>query len=71
MLQVCLISSRSSSQKLKVGAVIVKDRRVIRSGYNVYPSGCDHIRIHRHYHEVNTRRTATSCLQLVALEHYS
>lgn len=30
------------------------DRRVIRSGYNVYPSGCDHIRIHRHYHEVNT-----------------
>jgi len=50
----CLISSRSPSQKLKVGVVIVKDRRVISSGYNGYPSGCEHISMHRQGHEVNT-----------------
>lgn len=50
----CLISSRSPSQKLKVGAIIVKDRRVISSGYNGYPSGCEHISIHRDGHEINT-----------------
>lgn len=49
-----LISSRSPSMKLKVGAVIVKDNRVISSGYNGYPSGCKHISIHRDNHEINT-----------------
>jgi len=50
----CLISCRSPSQKLKVGAVIVKDKRVISSGYNGYPAGCEHISIHRGGHEINT-----------------
>jgi len=49
-----LISSRSPSMKLKVGAIIVKDNRVISSGYNGYPSGCQHISIHRDNHEINT-----------------
>ena len=37
-----------------MGAVIVKDRRVISSGYNGYPSGCEHVSIHRDGHEINT-----------------
>jgi len=49
-----LISSRSPSAKLKVGAVIIKDKRIISSGYNGYPSGCEHISIHRDGHEINT-----------------
>ena len=49
-----LISSRSPSMKLKVGAVIIKDNRVISSGYNGYPSGCAHISINRDNHEINT-----------------
>lgn len=49
-----LISSRSPSTKLKVGAVIIKDKRIISSGYNGYPSGCEHISIHREGHEINT-----------------
>ena len=49
-----LISLRSPSNKLKVGSVIVKDKRVISSGYNGFPSGMDHISIHKDGHEVNT-----------------
>ena len=49
-----LISSRSPSPKLKVGSVIVKDNRVISSGYNGFPAGIEHKSIHRDGHEINT-----------------
>lgn len=49
-----LISSRSPSEKLKVGSVIVKDNRVISSGYNGFPAGVEHKSIHRDGHEINT-----------------
>ena len=49
-----LVSLRSPSPKLKVGSVIVKDNRVISSGYNGYPSGSPHESIHRDGHEINT-----------------
>ena len=40
-----LISSRSPSNRLKVGSVIVKDNRIISAGYNGYPAGAPHISI--------------------------
>lgn len=49
-----LVSFRSPSPKLKVGSVIVKDNRVISSGYNGYPSGAPHQSINRDGHEINT-----------------
>lgn len=49
-----LVSLRSPSSKLKVGSVIVIDNRIISSGYNGYPSGCEHESIHRDGHEINT-----------------
>lgn len=49
-----LISMRSPSSRLKVGAVIVKDNRVISSGYNGFPSGCEHRSIVFDGHEQNT-----------------
>lgn len=49
-----LISSRSPSEKIKVGAVIIKENRIVTCGYNGYPSGAPHISIHRDGHEVNT-----------------
>ncbi len=49
-----LISSRSPSKRLKVGSVIVKDNRVISSGYNGFPSGAPHESIMRDGHEINT-----------------
>lgn len=49
-----LISSRSSSKKLKVGAVIVKDNRIISTGYNGFFSGVEHNSISYNGHEINT-----------------
>lgn len=49
-----LISNRSPSERLKVGCVIVKDKRVISSGYNGYPAGTPHESIMREGHEINT-----------------
>lgn len=49
-----LIAQRSPSPKLKVGAIIVKNNRIISEGYNGFPAGKDHISIHRDGHEINT-----------------
>ena len=49
-----LISSRSPSERLKVGSVIVKDNRIISAGYNGFPSGTPHVSIMRDSHEQNT-----------------
>jgi dCMP deaminase len=57
-----LISTRSPSSKLKVGSVIVKDNRVISSGYNGFPSGAPHISIHKDGHEVNTIHSEQNCI---------
>lgn len=48
-----LISSRSPSNRLKVGSVIVKDNRIISAGYNGYPAGTPHVSIVRNNHEQN------------------
>lgn len=37
-----MIKGRSTCLRRKVGAVIVKDRRILTSGYNGAPSGCKH-----------------------------
>ena len=49
-----LISSRSSCERLKVGCVIVKDKRIISSGYNGHLPGEEHISIVRDNHEQAT-----------------
>lgn len=37
-----LVSKRSTCLRRKVGAVIVKDKRILATGYNGAPSGLDH-----------------------------
>ena len=49
-----LISCRSSSERLKVGSVIVKDFRIISTGYNGFIRGAPHVSIVRDNHEQNT-----------------
>lgn len=49
-----LISSRSSCERLKVGCVIVKDNRIISSGYNGHLRGEKHISIVQDNHEQAT-----------------
>ena len=48
-----LIASRSPSNRLHVGSVIVKDNRIISAGYNGFPAGAPHISIVRNNHEQN------------------
>ena len=49
-----LIANRSPSERLRVGAVIVGDKRVIAAGYNGFPAGTPHTSIMRDSHEINT-----------------
>jgi len=37
-----VLAERSTCEKLKVGAILVKDNRIISSGYNGAPSGLEH-----------------------------
>lgn len=37
-----LVKERSTCMRRKVGAVIVKDKRILTSGYNGAPAGCRH-----------------------------
>jgi len=48
-----LIASRSPSERLNVGAIIVKNNRIISSGYNGFPAGTPHVSIVKNNHEQN------------------
>ena len=47
----CLASSRSSCERLNVGCVIVKNNRVITTGYNGFLKGAPHVSVVRNSHE--------------------
>ena len=49
-----LLASRSPSTRLKVGSIIVKNNRIISSGYNGFPSSTPHISVMKNNHEINT-----------------
>ena len=42
MLQAVLLSLRSTCNRLAVGAILVRDKRIIAGGYNGSVSGDDH-----------------------------
>lgn len=49
-----ITATRSPCQRLKVGAIIVKNKRVISQGYNGYLPGCPHNQYMRDGHELAT-----------------
>ena len=49
-----LTATRSSCKRLHVGAIIVKDNRIIAQGYNGYLSGFPHKQIMKDGHEIAT-----------------
>jgi len=51
MAQACLASGRSSCDRLNVGCVVVKNNRVITTGYNGFLKGAPHISRVRDGHE--------------------
>lgn len=62
-----LTSLRSPSLKKKVGCVIVRNNRVIASGYNGFPQGAPHESIHLDGHEVNTIHAEQNAIAQCAL----
>jgi len=49
-----LVSCRSPSKRLKVGSVIVKNNRILCTGYNGFIAGAPHESIVKDGHEINT-----------------
>lgn len=47
----CLASTRSSCERLNVGCVIVKNNRVITTGYNGFLKGAPHVSVVKNGHE--------------------
>merc|ERR1711998_541387 len=54
MCHALLSSSRSSCERLHVGCILVKDRRIIATGYNGFLSGAPHKSIVVNNHEQAT-----------------
>lgn len=59
---VYLISMRSSCEKLHVGCVIVKDRRILVAGYNGHIKGAPHISKIKDGHEQMTIHAETNAI---------
>lgn len=57
-----VVSLRSPSKKLKVGSVIVKNNRIISTGYNGFISGVEHVSINHNGHEINTIHAETNAI---------
>ena len=49
-----MISARSSCKRLHVGCILVKDNRIISTGYNGFIGGLEHKSVIRNNHEVAT-----------------
>lgn len=49
-----LTSTRSPCERLKVGCILVKDKRLIAQGYNGYLPGAPHKQVIRNNHEIAT-----------------
>ena len=57
-----LISTRSPCDRLHVGCVLVKDNRVISSGYNGFLPGAPHTSRVRDNHEQSTIHAEQNCI---------
>lgn len=57
-----LVAKRSPCSRLHVGCVLVKDKRVIATGYNGFLPGAPHISIVRHNHEQATIHAEQNCI---------
>ena len=53
---------RSSCERLQVGCLLVKDKRIVSQGYNGFLPGCPHKSIVRNNHEQATLHAEQNCL---------
>ena len=61
-----LIASRSSCHRLHVGCVIVRDKRILSTGYNGFLPGLPHISIVRDGHEQGTVHAEQNAISFAA-----
>jgi dCMP deaminase len=66
-----LISSRSSCDRLHVGCVLVKNNRIISSGYNGFLTGVPHESCVVNNHEQNTVHAEQNCISDCAMRGVS
>lgn len=66
-----LISSRSSCDRLHVGCVLVKNNRIISSGYNGFLTGVPHESCVVNNHEQNTVHAEQNCISDCAIRGVS
>jgi len=57
-----LVSQRSPCERLKVGCVIVKDKRIVATGYNGFLPGGNHVSVVRDNHEQATVHAEQNCI---------
>ena len=60
------IADCSKDSRLKVGALILKDNRIIATGYNGQPSGWSHEPVMVEGHDVSTIHAEQNCIALCA-----
>jgi len=71
MMMAYLSSTRSTCDKLHVGCVIVKDNRVLSTGYNGFIAGAPHVGYERNGHEQLTIHAETNAVCHAAKEGIS
>lgn len=57
-----LVSKRSPCERLQVGCVLVKDNRIISTGYNGFLPGAEHISIVVDNHKQSTVHAEQNCI---------
>lgn len=61
-----LVSTRSSCNRLHVGCVLVKDKRILATGYNGFLSGLPHQSVVRNNHEQGTVHAEQNAITFAA-----
>jgi dCMP deaminase len=60
------IAECSKDSRLKVGAIVLRDNRIIATGYNGQPSGWPHEPVIHEGHDVSTVHAEQNCVALCA-----
>lgn len=59
---VTILSNFSKDDKVKVGALLLRDGRIISTGFNGQPSGVEHKPIIQESHDVSTIHAEMNCI---------